>query len=139
MTASPNPTPKTESAMDKLRRFLEERRKAGKPASSFEQFEEQLHRLVSEVECEAIGEELERHDVDVPLVVIEGTPHRRVVRCEETYFSPVGPVRVERSLYATRAGPGGKASCPLELRAGIVEGKWTPRAATRRWSRSPAT
>jgi hypothetical protein len=50
-------------------------------------------------------------------------------RCEETYFSPAGPVRVERSLYATRTGPGEKASCPLELRAGIVEGKWTPRAA----------
>jgi hypothetical protein len=84
---------------------------------------------VSETECEAVSEELGRHDIDVPLVVIDGEPHRRVVRCEETYFSPAGPVRVERSLYATRTGPGEKASCPLELRAGIVEGKWTPRAA----------
>lgn len=129
MTALPSPAPKTEPAMDKLRRFLEERRKAGKPASSFEQFEDDLHRLVSEVECEAVGEELERHDVDAPLVVIDGVPHRRVVRCEETYFSPAGPVRVERSLYSTRSGPGEKSSCPLELRAGILEGKWTPRAA----------
>lgn len=129
MTASLKPTPKTELAMDKLRRFLEERRKAGKPATSFEQFEEELHRVVSEVECEAVGEELERHDVEAPLVEIEGVPHRRVVRCEETYFSPAGPVRVERSLYATRAGVGEHAACPLELRAGIVEGKWTPRAA----------
>jgi hypothetical protein len=123
------PTPETESAMDKLSRFLEERRKAGKPSSSFEQFEEELHRLVSEVECEAAGEELERHDIDAPLVEIEGEPHRRVLRCEETYFSPAGPVRVKRSLYATRTAPGETAACPLELRAGIVEGKWTPRAA----------
>jgi len=129
MTASLNPTPKTEPAMDKLRRFLDERRKAGKPASSFEQFEEELHHLVSEVECEAVGQELERYDIEAPLVEIEGEPHRRVVRCEETYFSPAGPVRVERSLYAARTGPGEKASCPLELKAGIVEGKWTPRAA----------
>ncbi len=129
MTASLKPTPKTELAMDKLRRFLEERRKAGKPATSFEQFEDELHRVVSEVECEAVGEELERHDVEAPLVEIDGVPHRRVVRCEETYFSPAGPVRVERSLYATRAGVGEHAACPLELRAGIVEGKWTPRAA----------
>jgi hypothetical protein len=123
------PKPESEPAMDKLRRFLEERRKAGKPASSFEQFEEDLHRLVSEVECEAVGEELERHDIDAPHVEIEGVAHRRVVRCEESYFSPAGPVRVERSLYATRMAPGENASCPLELRAGIVEGKWTPRAA----------
>ena len=129
MTASLKPTPKTELAMDKLRRFLEERRNAGKPATSFEQFEEELHRVVSEVECEAVGEELERHDVEAPLVEIDGVPHRRVVRCEETYFSPAGPVRVERSLYATRTGAGEHAACPLELRAGIVEGKWTPRAA----------
>ena len=129
MKPSPNFTPSAEAAMDKLHRFLEERRKAGKPASSFEQFEEDLHRLVSEVECEAVGEELERHDVDMPSVLIEGVPHRRVVRCEETYFSPAGPVRVERSLYGRRAEVGEKASCPLELRAGIVEGKWTPRAA----------
>jgi hypothetical protein len=129
MTASLKPTPKTELAMDKLRRFLEERRKAGKPATSFEQFEEELHRVVSEVECEAVGEELERHDIEAPLVEIDGVPHRRVVRCEETYFSPAGPVRVERSLYATRTGAGEHAACPLELRAGIVEGKWTPRAA----------
>ena len=129
MTASLRQTPKTELAMDKLRRFLEERRKVGKPATSFEQFEEELHRVVSEVECEAVGEELERHDVEVPLVEIHGVRHRRVVRCEETYFSPAGPVRVERSLYATRTGAGEHAACPLELRAGIVEGKWTPRAA----------
>jgi len=121
--------PETEPAMDKLRRFLEERRKAGKPGSNFEQFEEELHRLVSEVECEAVGEELERQDINAPLIEIEGEPHRRVLRCEETYFSPAGPVRVERSLYATRTSPGERASCPLELRAGMVEGKWTPRAA----------
>ena len=36
---------------------------------------------------------------------------------------------MERSLYATRTGAGEHAACPLELRAGIVEGKWTPRAA----------
>jgi len=60
MTAAPIPTPKAETAMDKLQRFLEERRKAAKPATSFEQFEEDLHRVVAEMECEAVGEELGR-------------------------------------------------------------------------------
>jgi hypothetical protein len=39
----------------------------------------------------------------------------------------VGPVRVERSLY--RRPHGEHALCPLELRAGIIEGSWTPLAA----------
>ncbi len=39
----------------------------------------------------------------------------------------MGPVRVTRSLY--RHPHGGPAVCPLELRAGIIEGSWTPLAA----------
>ena len=44
----------------------------------------------------------------------------------ETYTSAVGPVTVKRTLY--RAGKD-KAVVPLELRAGMVEGHWTPLAA----------
>ena len=36
-------------------------------------------------------------------------------------------MRVTRSLY--RHPQGGRAVCPLELRAGIIEGSWTPLAA----------
>ena len=39
----------------------------------------------------------------------------------------MGPVRVTRSRY--RHPQGGHAVCPLELRAGIIEGSWTPLAA----------
>jgi hypothetical protein len=113
--------------MDKLQRFLEERRKAGKPSESFEEFEDQLHRLMSEVEGEAVGEELARHDVDRPTINLDGVEHRRVVRCEQEYFTAAGPVRQMRSLY--RSGPGEPAVSPMELSAGIVEGRWTPRAA----------
>lgn len=127
MSAVVLPLPNQRPAMDKLQRFLEERRKAGKPSDSFEEFEEQLHRLMSEVETEAVGEELGRHDVDRATVVIDGVEHRRVVRCEQEYFTPAGPVRQIRSLY--RAAPGEVAVSPMELSAGIVEGRWTPRAA----------
>lgn len=119
----------TRTAMDKLYEFLEERRRSGKPTGDMEEYEEQLHRLVAEVECEGVAEELERYDIDMPVVLVEGVAHRRVVRCEETYFSPAGPVRVMRSLYSSRSTPGERGLCPLELRAGIVEGKWTARAA----------
>lgn len=117
------------SAWEALRAFLEERRRSKAPAPDFEEFEGRLHDLVAAMECEAVGEELARFDVDVPVVLIEGVPHRRVVRCAETYFTTAGTIRVPRSLYAKRTGEGETAQCPMELRAGVVDGRWTPRAA----------
>jgi hypothetical protein len=127
MAAQTQLTPKTEPAMDKLRRFLEERRRSGRPTGDFEKFEEDLQRMAAEVVAEAAGEELSRYDVDAPWVEIEGIPHRRVLRCEEEYFTPMGPTRVMRSLYRAQAGE--RTACPMELAAGIVEGRWSPRAA----------
>ncbi len=125
---APRPQPTTSPAMDDLQEFLAERRRSGQPMPNFEEFEGRLHTLIAAVECEALGEELERFDLNVPVVLIAGVPHTQVVRCEETYFAPAGPVRAMRSLYSTRRGEE-VAQCPMELRAGIVDGKWTPRAA----------
>lgn len=129
MQIQPQNQPKTSRAMETLQAFLEERRRSKAPVPNFEEFESKLHALMNAAECDALGEELERFDLDVPVVGIGGVAHRQVVRCEETYFAPAGPVRVLRSLYATRTEPGEKALCPMELRAGVVDGKWTPRAA----------
>src|SRR3989304_301940 len=46
----------------------------------------------------------------------------------ETYLSAAGPVTVTRHLYRP-AGRSSKSICPLELRAGIIAGYFTPRAA----------
>lgn len=116
------------NAFAKLERFLEERRTAKGRVNDFEAFETELHRFVSEVEREAVALELSRFDIDAPVVEINGVPHRQVLRCEETYFGAAGPIRVERSLYSTR-GEGERTVCPMELRAGIVEGRWTPLSA----------
>jgi hypothetical protein len=121
--------PTASSAWEALQMFVEERRGSKEPMPSFEEFEARLHELVAAMECEAVGDELARFDVDVPVIMVEGIPHRRVVRCEETYFTPAGPVRVPRSLYARRTGEEERALSPMELRAGIVDGRWTPRAA----------
>jgi len=43
-------------------------------------------------------------------------------------LSAAGPVTVTRHLYRP-AGRGSKSICPLELRAGIIAGYFTPRAA----------
>ena len=91
-------------------------------------FERELHEYVVAAERELLAEELARLDVDLPAVTIEGELYRQVVRCEESYVSAAGPVRVMRSLYR-RGGEGERTVCPLELRAGMVEERWTPLAA----------
>jgi hypothetical protein len=114
-------------AMDQLHDFLRRRRERDEPVEDFERFEQELHRLFVMAEREALGHELARFDLDVPQVEVEGERYDRVLRCETTYNSAAGPVRVERSLY--RHGGGGRAICPLELRVGMIEGYWTPLAA----------
>ena len=93
---------------------------------NFERLERELHALFVTAERELLGEELERLDIDVPSVLVEGEVHHRVLRGTETYTSAAGPVTVTRSLYRS-----GKSSAvvPMELRAGMVAGHWTPLAA----------
>ena len=81
---------------------------------------------------------LARFDLDVPVVEVDGERCAHVLRCATTYTSTVGPVRVTQSLY--RHPQGGHAVCPLELRAGIIEGSWTPLAAKQAtWVVAPLT
>jgi len=114
-------------AMDQLQDFLRQRRAAHEPVEELDAFEQELHRLFVAAEREALGHELSRFDLDVPAVEVEGERYHRVLRCATTYTRAAGPVRVERSLY--RRPQDGHALCPLELRAGIIEGAWTPLAA----------
>jgi hypothetical protein len=118
----------SQSAMDRLKDFLMQRRRVTELVQDMESFERELHGYFVEAEREVLAEELGRFDVDLPAVRIEGELYRQVVRCEETYMSAVGPVRVLRSLYGSGRS-GERALCPLELRAGIVQGRWTPLAA----------
>jgi hypothetical protein len=114
-------------AMDQLQDFLRQRREAREPVEALDAFAQELHRLFVAAEREALGRELSRFDLDVPTIEVEGERYHRVLRCATTSTSAAGPVRVARSLY--RRPQSGHAVCPLELRAGIIEGSWTPLAA----------
>lgn len=116
------------ASLDALRRFIDEHRARAVGTFDFEQFEKALHERIVALECDLVAAELSRHDVDTPVILVDGEVHRRVLRCEQTYQSAAGPVRVERTLYSTRAD-GERAVSPMELRAGIVEGHWSPWAA----------
>ena len=94
--------------------------------AEFERFEQKLHALFVAAEREVLAEGLSRLDVEVPFVELAGERHYRVLRSTETYTSAVGPVSVMRTLYRSAKA---RAVVPVELRAGIVEGHWTPLAA----------
>jgi hypothetical protein len=127
-------------ALAGLLSFIDERRRSnGVDESGFEAFEREVRRRFSEAEREFIGEELERLDVTRPEVMIEGLPHRSVVSGTGEYMTAAGPVRVQR--HRDRAvGTNGPSECPLELRAGMVEGFFTPLAARMGlWAVTPLT
>lgn len=130
MTASPNQTAAASKSpsWERLEQFLEARRAAHEPVTDFEAFERELREMFAAAEAEAVGDELSRFDVDLPAVQVDGVLHRRVLRCEQAYMTAAGSVTVTRSLYSTRQS-GDRAVCPMELRAGVIEGLWTPRAA----------
>jgi len=123
-----SPESRGSSARERLEAFLIKRRQANRPVADLEAFECELHQMFAAAEAEAMGEELERFDLDTPEILIDGIRHRRVLRCPQTYLTASGPVSVERSLYSTRQD-GARAECPMELRAGMIEGYWTPGAA----------
>lgn len=113
-----------------LRRFVEqEMQEPGSEPRNFEEFERRLHEHISKWEAELVARRLARYDVDADEIEVRGRRFRKKLRCQQEYCCQAGPFTVERNLYVPRSGAGGRAICPMELRAGIVAGAWTPRAA----------
>jgi hypothetical protein len=104
------------------------RRGSGSHEGGFEGFEREVRKRFSEAEREFVGEELGRLDVTLPEVVIDGIPHRRVISGYGEYMTAAGPVSVLRHRYRA-VGTNGETECPMELRAGMIEGFFTPLAA----------
>ena len=117
----------TPTAVEQLLQVVAARQDAATPVDDFRAFEEQLHALFAAAEREVLGHELARLDIDVPAVIVDDIVHTRVLRSTATYLTRAGEVKVERSLY--RAAGEDFSICPMELRAGVVEGFWTPWAA----------
>lgn len=107
-----------------LQEFLAGKRPA---KGTFEEFERDLGVLARKFECEAKEVELARYDVDAQSIIIGGQEYRLCLEQEpKRYMSSSGPVTVPRNLF--RPANGGKAVCPLDLRAGMI-GACTPLVA----------
>ncbi|MCP4936121.1 MAG: hypothetical protein GY927_18440 [bacterium] len=94
----------------------------------FAEFEHKLHARVMAVERELLVAELARYDVTAKQIEVEGVTYRPTLSSTAPYLTSAGEVRIKRNLYCP-AGRGHKSICPLELRAGVIGGYWTPRAA----------
>ena len=111
----------------KLQGLLTARRNEGcaEAKMTFEAFEVELGQAVRGLENELKSADLTRYDVDADAVIVDGKAWRKCLEKQpKTYLSSSGPVTVARNLY--RPADGGKCICPLELRAGIIGGLYTP-------------
>jgi hypothetical protein len=121
--------PFSSPAFNSLREFIMESGTLKDGQGDFEEFEQELHRRMSAFEADLVGQRLAAYDIDVDEVRFDGQVFRRKDRNRKEYCGLAGTFEIERNIYVPRSHRGGKAICPLELRAGIVEGTWTPVAA----------
>jgi hypothetical protein len=117
-------------SIDALRAYLRERgtsRTFG--PGDFEGFERRVLELGRGVMREAIADELRAADEAAEAIEIAGVSMRRVLRSPQTYMTAAGEVTVDRWLFKDRSDVDAHAIAPLDLRAGVVAGFWTPEAA----------
>jgi hypothetical protein len=125
----PNSDPFASQTFNLLRDFVLEAQRVGVDAcGGFEHFERELHQRMMAIEADLVAQQLAHYDVEAEEVEVHGEPFRFKMKWKEQYCGLAGTFSVERSLYVPRRRAG-KAICPLEIRAGIVEGCWTPLAA----------
>ena len=122
----------TKSAWVKLEHFVLKREKqwqSGEETPEFASYEHELHEHLMKLERELLAAELKRYDVAVKEIEVEGERYRRIMSSGNNYLSTAGEVRVARHLYRRVGGDQERCICPMELRAGIIGGYATPRAA----------
>lgn len=89
-----------------------------------------LMEKTAELETKALLGMLLRLDPDCPQVEFQGKRYRRLRQPGSGVYSGLrGELRVPRALYREMGVKNGPTIVPMELRAGIVEGRFTPAAA----------
>jgi len=116
-------------AVRQLAEFMRQHHQAwAQSTPDLETFERDLHTHVLALEREILADELARYDLDVEAVRVNGKVCPQVLTVSEDYLTTAGVVKIERHVYRP-PGHNTRHVCPLEMRAGIVEGFFTPAAA----------
>ena len=104
--------------------------KAKSPGADFAAAEARLGELVADIEGTDLGFMLAALDPTEERVEVNGRSYRRLKQAAfETYLGLRGAIRVNRGLYRDEQIRNGPTVVPMELRAGIAEGRYTPAAA----------
>jgi len=109
--------------------FVEESRRRIREGEglSFWDVEREVARRAAEIEVTATTRVLEAFEPKAMKVTFEGKVYRRMPSPENgTYFSLRGKLHLKRYLYRQTGVRNGPTIVPLELRAGIARGRWTP-------------
>ena len=89
-----------------------------------------LGSLVARLECDGVATLLSALDPRSDRVEVDGQTYRRMnVDGQEVYKALRGEVRISRGLYRLEGVRNGPTIVPLDLIAGMVEGRYTPAAA----------
>lgn len=116
-------------ARQRRREFLRARQQAWEQGTpEFERIERELPAPGMTRAREGVAAELARYDVTAERIAVGGGSYQPVVQAAETSLSAAGPIRVERHL-SRPAGRTAQSLGPVEWRAGISPGYWTPAAA----------
>ena len=119
--------PFASEAFKSLKQFVESAGAVDGEAS-FEEFERELHHRMMAFEADIAARQLEQYDVEAEEIEVFGGDLRRKDSYEKKYYGLSGELVVNRAIYVPR-GDVGRSIVPLDLRAGMVEGTWTPLAA----------
>jgi hypothetical protein len=99
-------------------------------AGSFAEGERELMTLTAALESAGLGSMLASLDPEAPRVEVGGVVYSRLnQRATCMYGTLRGEVVVNRHLYRQEGVRNGPTVVPLDLRAGIVDGRFTPAAA----------
>ena len=102
--------------------------RAGRP--NFAKAEEDLGSLVARAEAAMLGDMLASMDPATERVTVEGDTYRRLEQPARAQYTGLrGEMLVQRGLYRKEGLRNGPTIVPMELVAGIVEGRYTPGAA----------
>lgn len=97
-------------------------------SADFSAFSRELGEHLDEARLAAKRRALQRLDLDVPRILVDGKAHARVGRYEAEYFTKEGPVTVPRSLYRECGVRNARTVDVVTLRSGALDG-WLPEAA----------
>lgn len=102
----------------------------GPAVPDFAEGEKELMKLTAALESKSLGSMLAALDPTAPRIEIGGVVYRRLnQKAECTYCALRAEVIVDRHLYRKEGVRNGPTVVPLDLRAGIVDARYTPAAA----------